>query len=100
MRKYIFLGVAALLLSKFAVVTTAQEPDWQIHSKWCVSDGGSSGRVYRNTCVNHDQFDSVVACQLDSGGGDYNYGPVRSVQAAGRQAVNQYMDNYKPSTCK
>jgi len=92
------LAIAAL--SCVVLVSKAQEPDWHIHGKWCVSDKGSSGNAYRNTCQHHDQFDSVVACQLDSGGGDYNYGPVRSVQAAGRQAVNQYMDSYKPASCQ
>ena len=100
MRKYSRFVLAIVAMSCVVLVSKAQEPDWQIHGKWCVSDRGSSGGKYRSTCVNHDQFDSVVACQLDSGGGDYNYGPVRAVQAAGRQAVNQYMDNYKPSTCK
>lgn len=73
-----------------------RDPDWQIHSRWCATDGGSSGGVYRSTCRTYDQFDSVIACQQDA----HNDGAVQAVQAAGRTAVDSYMDNYKPKECK
>jgi len=90
-----------MLMSTFLMVGRAQDdswPDWKKHSWWCAHDKGSSGGVYRNMCTTHDQFDSVVACQKDSAG--ENGGSVQSVQAAGRQAVNEFMDAYKPSTCR
>src|SRR5207249_3733780 len=55
----------ALILVALLGVTTAAaaDPDWQIHSKWCTIDRGSSGSEYLRLCKEYDQFDSVIGCQ-------------------------------------
>jgi hypothetical protein len=101
MRRFILVNMAMLLLSGFGLVTKAQDDrweDWQKHSWWCAHDQHSSGGRYRSMCTSHDQFESVIACQIDSGGSAS--GPVQQVQAAGRDAVNQFMVPYKPNYCQ
>lgn len=92
MRKTFLLAIMTLLFGLEVVV--AQEPEWQIHCKWCTTDGGSSGGAYRATCRNYDQFDSVLACQA------HNPGAQTAIRNAGRSAVNAFMDNWKPKECK
>jgi hypothetical protein len=92
------VGCAALLCGLFPfAIAQDNRPAWQIHSTWCASDNGSSGRAYSNVCEQgSDQFDSVLACQRDA----HNDGAVAAVSAAGRQAVNDYMADKKGATCK
>lgn len=90
------IGLAVVVFGLLPLATS-QEPDWQLHSKWCASDGGSSGATYRIACAQGlDQFDSVLSCQRDA----HNDGAVAAVTAAGRQAVNDYMSDKKPSVCR
>lgn len=93
--KSVTLFVSIVVASTAWVRTVSADEVWQIHAKWCVGDGGSSGSRYRSTCAKFDQFDSVIECQKDSGNG----GAVAAVQAAGRPKVNSYMDSYKPKEC-
>jgi hypothetical protein len=97
MSKLLWTGcAAALLLSGFAT-TIAQEPEWQIHSKWCTTDRGSSHAAYLTACRNgQDQYDSVIACQTDSGNG----GAVNAIRSAGRDTVNKFMVDWKDPSCK
>jgi len=81
-----------------------QQPDWQIHSNWCANvDDGSSHKVYLATCDNgsHDQYDSVLACLHDAAKNNGDGGAaVRAIQGAGRPAVNAYMADKSPVSCK
>jgi hypothetical protein len=92
---------AALLPLLFVAAVGQQQPDWQIHSNWCANvDNGSSHRVYMNTCQSADQYDSVLACQRDAANNNGDGGAaVKAVEQAGRQQVNQYMENNKPKQC-
>jgi hypothetical protein len=76
--------------------SNGRPPDWQINSKWCTQDQGSSGRAYRNACTQVDQYDSVISCQQDARNGR----AVQSIQQAGKEAVNAFMDGIKPSQCR
>jgi hypothetical protein len=96
MRQHRIAVGMALVLTAVIPATLAAEPDWQIHGKWCTTDKGSSGTRYLQTCPNHDQFDSVIACQQDARNG----GAVQAIRDAGRDAVNAFMSNYKPMTCQ
>jgi hypothetical protein len=101
MRKCYLAVLTTVLIPNLAQPARSQDPnwpDWKKHSYWCAHDHGSSGGAYQSTCVNHDQFDSVVACQTDSKGSQGD--STQAVQAAGRDAVNQFMDAYKPTTCQ
>jgi hypothetical protein len=94
------LGVVFVTLL-FAVAVGQQQPDWQIHSNWCANvDNGSSHRVYMSTCQSADQYDSVLACQRDAGNNNGDGGrAVSAIEQAGRQQVNQFMENNKPKQC-
>jgi hypothetical protein len=72
----------------------AQQPDWQIHSLWCTTDGGSSGRNYRNACTQVDQYDSILSCQSHSNSAQ------AAIRAAGRSAVDSFMESRKLGFCK
>ena len=66
------------------------QPDWQIHARWCTTDPGSSGQVYRaGIAAGAEPFDAVLACQRHNGGAQ------QAVSAAGRAAVNNFM-GYAP----
>jgi len=88
-------GIGLLTTMIFGLlVVKAQEPEWQIHAKWCTTDRGSSYGAYMATCRSYDQFDSVLACQAHNGGA------LATIRNAGREAVNKFMDNWKPKECK
>lgn len=72
----------------------AQQPDWQIHSLWCTTDPGSSGRNYKNACTQQDQYNSILSCQSHSAGAQ------AAIRAAGPAAVNAFMESRKPSFCR
>jgi len=85
----------AVLVALLATPTVSHaEPDWQIHGRWCTTDRGSSGANYFNVCQHSDQYDSVMACQSHNGGAQ------AAVAAAGRAAVNAFMEGIKPASCK
>jgi hypothetical protein len=98
MRLVWLIGMTAALCV-FDVPLQGQQPDWQIHSIWCTRDGGSSGNVYKSMCANHDQFDSIVACQKDAEKGHPNDPTSQTVINAGKDAVNAYMADKKPAYC-
>ncbi len=91
----------------FIVLTSnavPQQPDWQVNANWCANvDNGSSHRAYLATCNNgqSDQYDSVLACQRDAAKNNGDGGAaVRSIEDAGRPAVNAYMEDKCPVSCK
>jgi hypothetical protein len=100
--KRLVLMAAALVASSLSFAQDSNDinswPDWQKHAYWCaILDNGSSHKVYMSFCSSpgHDQFDAVVACQQDSGNG----GAILAVQTAGRDAVNQFMQNHRNPAC-
>jgi hypothetical protein len=97
-----FNTVSLILFPLVFASAIAQQPDWQIHSNWCANvDDGSSHNVYMATCRCSDQYDSVLACQRDAGNNNGDGGgAVRAVEGAGRQRVNNFMENNKPAQCR
>jgi hypothetical protein len=89
---------ACLISCAWAWKAPAAEEKWQSAVKWCTRDVASPGAAYLAACKDgkYDQFDSVITCQQDA----KNEKLVRLIQAAGRSAVNSYMDDYKPKECK
>ena len=61
--------------------------DWQIDAKYCYGDTNGPGQAYRATCKDHDQFDSILACEKAAG--DEN--AAERIRMAGRDDVNTYM---------
>jgi hypothetical protein len=101
-RKALLNKLGLLIVPMLLVIpVTPQQPDWQVHANWCANvDNGSSHRVYLNTCHSSDQYDSVLACQRDAGRNNGDGGKaVAAIETAGRQQVNQYMENNKPREC-
>ena len=77
--------VVAIVLLGLVAGARAQ---WRIHADWCAfQDHGSSHHAWHRSCQKADQFDSVLACQRDSG----TSSGINEVTAAGRPAVNAYM---------
>src|SRR5260370_20008038 len=78
-------SVAAMIcLASFA---NAWALDWQIDAKYCYGDTNGPGQAYRATCKDHDQFDSILACEKAAG--DEN--AAGRIRMAGRDDVNTYM---------
>jgi hypothetical protein len=75
---------AAICLSSFA---NAWALDWQVDAKYCWGDTNGPGQAYRAACKDHDQFDSILACEKAAG--DENAG--ERIRMAGRDDVNAYM---------
>ena len=57
--------VAAGVLCLAALEAGAQ--DWQAAAQECYADTGAAGAAYRATCKNHDQYDSILACEAAAG---------------------------------
>jgi hypothetical protein len=74
--------VAWAIACFFALDVLAQQPDWQIHSLWCTTDPGSSGRNYKNACTQQNQYNSILSCQSHNAG-------------ASRESVRQTLDGPK-----
>ena len=75
---------AVICLAGFA---NAWALDWQIDAKYCYGDTNGPGQAYRATCKDHDQFDSILACEKAAG--DEN--AAERIRMAGRDDVNTYM---------
>jgi hypothetical protein len=41
--------------------------DWQAAAQECYADTGAAGAAYRSTCKNHDQYESILACEAAAG---------------------------------
>ena len=70
------------------------EPEWQIHARWCLTDGGAGGQNYRNACTQFDQFDSILSCQ------QHNSEAQDALRRAGRRQVNAFMAQFAPGQCR
>jgi hypothetical protein len=70
------------------------EPEWQIHARWCLTDGGAGGQNYRNACAQYDQFDSILSCQ------QHNPEAQAAIQRAGRRQVDAFMAQFAPEQCQ
>jgi hypothetical protein len=71
----------------FAMVIDAMAQDWQVAARSCYADSGAAGAAYRATCKNHDQFDSILACETAAG----NDNAMARTRMAGRDQVNTFM---------
>ncbi|HSY85076.1 MAG TPA: hypothetical protein VLA85_00795 [Verrucomicrobiae bacterium] len=83
-------GLAALLC--LAGIAPASAQQWQVDAKYCFGDTQAPGQAYRATCKDHDQFDSVLACEKAAN--DQN--AIDRVQMAGRDDVNTFMMGFGP----
>ena len=88
------MKVTISILLGLCVTPVVYGQEWQIHARWCLSDGGSSGNAYRTTCTHSDQYDAVIACQRHNGEA------TATLQAAGRPAVNSFMAPLQPNSCR
>ena len=43
----------------------ARAQDWTVAAQACYADTGAAGAAYRATCKDHDQYDSILACEAD-----------------------------------
>ena len=78
-------GLAALFCA--AQIAPASAQQWQADAKFCFGDTQAPGQAYRATCKDHDQFDSILACEQATGDENALY----RVREAGRDNVNTYM---------
>jgi hypothetical protein len=83
-------GLAAVLC--LVGLGPAMAQSWQVDAKYCFGDTQAPGRAYRATCTDHDQFDSILACEKAAG--DEN--AAERVRMAGRDDVNTYMMGFGP----
>ena len=63
--RFVKIVVAAGVLCFTALEASAQ--DWQAAAQECYADTGAAGAAYRSTCKNHDQYDSILACEAAAG---------------------------------
>lgn len=82
-----FAGILCL-----STLADAAAQQWQVDAKYCFGDTQAPGQAYRATCKDHDQFDSILACEKAAG--DEN--AADRVQMAGRDEVNTYMMGFGP----
>jgi len=45
----------------------AAAQDWQAAAQECYADTGAAGKAYRSTCKDHDQYESIHACEAAAG---------------------------------
>ena len=45
----------------------AAAQDWQAAAQECYADTGAAGAAYRSACKNHDQYESILACEAAAG---------------------------------
>ena len=76
-----------LCLATLAGASAASAQQWQVDAKYCFGDTQAPGQAYRTTCKDHDQFDSILACEKAAG--DEN--AAERVRMAGRDDVNTFM---------
>lgn len=92
---------AILFLATTLLARNICGQDWKTYASWCVSDTGSSHRLYMSSCRVSDQFDSLMICQRDAASHHPEHGKAaRAINDAGRAAVDQYMEDKKPKRCK
>jgi hypothetical protein len=70
----------------FATLETNAQ-DWRAAAQECYADTGAAGAAYRSTCKNHDQFDSILACEVAAG----EENAAARTRLAGRGVVNTLM---------
>jgi hypothetical protein len=84
-------GLVVALLAP-AIRFAQQKREWQSYASSCIKGQGRPGDLYKDVCKYHDQYDSVLSCLQGNAG-------AVSVRAAGRRAVNDYMQGLKPAEC-
>ena len=89
-RTRLIAGLAAIL--SLAALAPASAQSWQVDAKYCFGDAQAPGKAYRAACKDHDQFDSIIACETAAG--DQN--AVERIRMAGRDDVNTYMMGFGP----
>ena len=60
---------------------------WTVAAQACYADTGPAGVAYWATCKDHDQYDSILACEAAAG----EYNALSRTRMAGRDQVNTFM---------
>ena len=63
MRRAEFIAIAGILC--LATPTDVGAQDWTVAAQACYADTGRAGAAYRATCKDHDQYDSILACEVE-----------------------------------
>src|SRR5262249_57615439 len=85
-----FAGI--LCLATLAGASAASAQQWQVDAKYCFGDTQAPGQAYRTTCKDHDQFDSILACEKAAG--DEN--AAERVRMAGPDNLNTFIICFIP----
>jgi len=91
MKRHVCL-IAALILCLVSARAWADDA-WRTDARTCGQMNGAPGDAYRATCKDHDQFDSILACEQAAGDQD----AADRIQRAGRDDVNTYMQGFGPT---
>jgi hypothetical protein len=78
-------GLTGILCVANSVPVAAQP--WQSDAKFCFRDTDAPGKAYRALCKDHDQYDSILACEQAAGDENASY----RIRQAGRDRVNAFM---------
>ena len=71
MRRAESIAIAGVLC--LAAVADVRAQDWTVAARACYADTGPAGAAYRATFKDHDQYDSILACETAAG--EYNARP-------------------------
>ena len=85
MRRAEFIAIVGVLC--LATPTDVGAQDWTVAARACYADTGPAGAAYRATCKDHDQYDSILACEVAAG----EYNALTRTRMAGRDQVNTFM---------
>jgi hypothetical protein len=62
-----FVKIVVVAAGVLCFAREAGAQDWQAAAQECYADTGAAGAAYRATCKNHDQYDSILACEAAAG---------------------------------
>ena len=71
MRRAESIAIAGVLC--LAALADVRAQDWTVAARACYADTGPAGAAYRATFKDHDQYDSILACETAAG--EYNARP-------------------------
>ena len=85
MRRAESIAIAGVLC--LAALADVRAQDWTVAARACYADTGAAGAAHRATCKDHDQYDSILACEAAAG----EYNALTRTRMAGRDQVNTFM---------
>jgi hypothetical protein len=64
--RFVKIVLAVAGVACFGALEAAAQ-DWQAAAQECYADTGAAGAAYRSACKNHDQYESILACEAAAG---------------------------------